>query len=175
MGSSGEGLCFILDGLDEYTPRSKESTCIFQLIRKKCFSQAITIITSRPIAIAEVKKVVTKRVEVLGFLKPQIFNYVEKYDFFTGNKAHSYFDQHPNVYHMCYLPIHAAMVCYLFDEMSSNLPQTETEIYRAFTNHTLLRTLRRSDSNIQSLKSPESLPDSEKTQICKQLYLLSKS
>ena len=109
---------------------------------------------------------VTKRVEVLGFLKPQIFDYIEKYDFSTGNKAsdlHSYFDQHPNVYHMCYLPIHAAMVCYLFDEMSSNLPHTETEIYKAFTNRTLLRTLRRSDSNIHSLKSPESQPDPERT------------
>ena len=46
---------------------------------------------------------------------------------------------------MCYLPIHAAMVCYLFDILGSTLPRTETEMYKEFTTQTLLRTLRRGD------------------------------
>ena len=39
---------------------------------------------------------------------------------------------------MCYLPIHAAMVGFIF-EVTGKVPQTETEIYSLFTQFTLMR------------------------------------
>ena len=170
---SGEGLCFILDGLDEYSPRSEDNTFIFRLIRRELLPKAVVIVASRPAATAKLRRIATKRVEVLGFLKEQIYQYVENYKFSDVENSkrtdlRKYLDEHPNVHHMCYLPIHCAMVCFLFDIMGSCLPHTETEMYTEFTKHTLLRTITR--SGVDSLNSPESLPSNEKNifhQICK--------
>ena len=171
--NSGEGLCFILDGLDEYSPPKKYETMIFQLIKRNILPKSVVIVASRPVAVAQLKKVATKRVEVLGFEKEQIFQYIEKYNFSSTEKTgdlHSYLAQHPNVHHMCYLPIHSAMVCFLFDKMGCTLPQTETEMYKNFTNFTLLRSLTRCEENEPCLNSPEDLPAQERKlflQICK--------
>ena len=173
--SNGEGLCFILDGLDEYRPKSMKSTFIYQLIKKEALTNAVVIVASRPAASSQFRKTASKQVEVIGFLKEQIFEYIEKYPFSEPDKRkdlHEYLKQHPNVHHMCYLPIHAAMVCYLFDIMGSILPRTETEMYKEFTNLTLLRTLKRDDGvgQIESFESINDLPDQEKKlflKICK--------
>ena len=162
---SGEGLCFVLDGLDEYSPKLKENTFIFRLIKRELLPKAVVIVASRPAATAKLRWIATKRVEVLGFLKEQIYQYVEDYKFSEVENSkrkdlHAYLDEHPNVHHMCYLPIHCAMVCFLFDIMGSSLPHTETEMYTEFTKHTLLRTLTR--SGVDTLNSPENLPSKEK-------------
>ena len=177
---SGEGLCFILDGLDEYTPQGqKQNTVIFKLIEKRILPRSIVIVASRPSGAAKVRKVATKQVETLGFLKDEIVEYIRKYNFSNSDKSEgllSYLSDHPNVKHMCYLPIHTAMVCYLYDEMGSNLPRTETEMYKEFTNHTLLRTLYRGEFE-SIIESAEDLPDKEKgmfAQICELAFELTK-
>ena len=163
--SSGEGLCFILDGLDEYRPNPKRNTFIFKLIKKLCLPNAVVIIASRPAASAQLRNSADKKVEVIGFLKDQVYEYVENYQFTETDKGkdlHEYFEQHPNVHHMCYLPIHAAMVCYLFNIMGGILPRTETEMYTEFTNSTLLRAKRREEENeMAHIESPEDLADHE--------------
>ena len=163
---NGDGICFIFDGLDEYNPESIGRTYIFQLIQRKHLQKAVVIVASRPAATAKLRKMATKQVEVIGFLKEQISQYIENYTFSEENKKpdlHKYLNQHPNVHHMCYLPIHAAMVCYLFDVMGSKLPRTETEMYKQFTNHTLLRTVTRYSDEIDFLETPGDLlkPDYE--------------
>ena len=167
---NGEGLCFILDGLDEYNPDSKGQTFIFQLIKKELLPKSIVIVASRPAATASLRRIATRQVEVIGFLKQQIYKYIEKYQFSGVDKRidlHKYLDHHPNVHHMCYLPIHAAMVCYLFDVMGGKLPHTETKMYTEFTNHTLLRTLTRYKEKITYLESPDKLLDQDKEIFCK--------
>ena len=171
---NGEGLCFILDGLDEYSPKSKIKTFIFQLIKRQLLPKSIVIVASRPAATAKLRNIATRQVEVIGFLKQQIYEYVEKYQFSDVNKRidlHKYLDHHPNVHHMCYLPIHAAMVCYLFDVMGSKLPRTETKMYTEFANHTLLRNLTRYEKELDyDLESPDDLQSQDKEifdKICK--------
>ena len=170
---SGEGLCFVLDGLDEYSPKGKKNTTIFKLINKELLPKSIVVVASRPAAVVHLKSVATKRVEVLGFQKEQISQYIKEYKFSNAEKIQnleSYLEQHPNVHHMCYLPIHASMVCYLFNLMGTALARTETEMYTSFMIHTLLRTVMRCDENERYLQSPDDLPDMERGiffQICK--------
>ena len=170
---SGEGLCFILDGLDEYRPKSKKSTFIFELIERRRFPKALVIIASRPAASAQFRDIADRKIEVIGFLKAQVYEYVEKYPFSETNKEkdlQKYLQQHPNVHHMCYLPIHTAMVCFLFNIVGSTLPRTETEMYTDFTTLTLVRTGRRADDEMHTIRSAEDLPDNEKElflRICK--------
>ena len=167
--NSGEGLCFILDGLDEYRPKSMKNTFIFKLIERLTLPKAIVITASRPAASAEFRKTADKKLEVIGFLKENIHEYIKKYPFTVLDKAmelHKYLEQHPNIHHMCYLPIHAAMVCYLFNIMGGTLPRTETAMYTEFTNATLLRTM----DKRTYIESPQDLPEHKKMKfysICK--------
>jgi hypothetical protein len=126
----GLGFCFVLDGLDEYLPQ--KGTFIYNLIKKNDLPKSVIIVASRPAAAAKFRHNATRQVEVLGFLKPQISDYIRNYHFSLNSKSQElckYLDTHPNIYHMCYLPIHACMICFLYDHTSSDLPETETDIY----------------------------------------------
>ena len=170
---NGRGLCFVLDGLDEYNPDSQNKTFLFQLIKRQLLPKSIVIVASRPAATTKLRNIATRQVEVIGFLKQQVDDYIDEYSFSDICKRedlHKYLEQHPNVRHMCYLPIHAAMMCYFFNVMGSKLPRTETKMYTEFTNHTLLRTLTRYKEKITYLESPDKLLDEDKEifyKICK--------
>jgi hypothetical protein len=111
------------------------------------------IVASRPAASQIYRRDATKCIEVLGFLNEQIYEYINSY--FDGNKnkdllvagLQTYLEHHPNVMHMCYLPLHMAMVTFLYEVGRTSLPQTETEIYRRFTLSTLQRSIRKRDNN----------------------------
>ena len=159
----GLGLCFILDGLDEYMPQRKNAY-IFELIRKHVLPKSVVIVASRPAAAADFRLNATRQIEVLGFLRDQIYDYIENYTFSSPSKSHTglikYLDEHPNVLHMCYLPIHTCMICFLYNILKSDLPQTETSIYVEFTKFTMLRMLYRDDSNSDMyIESLSDLPE----------------
>ena len=173
----GKGACFIIDGLDEYQHKNKKESVIYQLIDKKCLPFSMVIVASRPVATNELRGSCSRRVEVIGFTKSQIYEYVETYPFNGSDKVVSdmvsklklYLDQHPNILHMCYLPVHAAMICFLFSQLEGNIPHTETQIYEQFTISTLLRQKTRKEEQ-QQLKSLKDLCGEEELQfrsICK--------
>ena len=151
--SEGKGIVFALDGLDEYCPekKKKSATFIHRLIEGEVLPKSIVIVASRPAASLRYRRNATKCIEVVGFLKEQIYEYIDSY--FNGNKnrdllvdgLRTYLEHHPNVMHMCYLPLHMAMVTYLYQVEGASLPQTETEIYNHFTLSTLLRSIRKRD------------------------------
>ena len=142
---SGEGVCFIIDGLDEYEYVKDDSTIILQLITKRVWPLAMIIVASRPIGTASLRKKgpkKTKRIEVLGFQNDQISEYV--FSYFKGNddkakKLISYLESHVNVCRMCYLPVHAAMICFLYDKKEDIVPQTASKIYETFALFSVVR------------------------------------
>ena len=141
---SGKHFVFVLDGLDEYCPVNKKDNFIYDLISGRILLNSIVIFASRPVASQKFRKYVSKHIEVLGFLKPQIDEYIDSYyadNVNQGMELKKYLEQHPNVFQMCYLPINLVVVTYLFEKMSSSLPQVETDIYYSFTLHTLVRSL----------------------------------
>ena len=179
----GLGLCFVLDGLDEYMPQRKDAY-IYKLIRKHILPKSVVIVASRPAAAADFRLDATRQIEVLGFLKDQIYDYIENYTFSSSSKSHTglvkYLDEHPNVLHMCYLPIHTCMVCFLYNNLESDLPQTETSIYAEFTKSTMLRMLYRDDSNTDNIciESLNDLPEPQNqlyVTICKIAFVMTKS
>ena len=173
----GKGACFIIDGLDEYQHKNKKESVIYQLIDKTCLPFSMVIVASRPVATNKLRGSCSRRVEVIGFSKSQIYEYVETYPFNGSDKVISnmvsklklYLDQHPNILHMCYLPVHAAMICFLFSQLEGNIPHTETQIYEQFTISTLLRQKTRKEEQ-QQLKYLIDLCGEEEVQfrsICK--------
>ena len=143
--SYGLNTCFIIDGLDEY---HNSESIVTRLLNKQYLPEAMVIVSSRPIGTAELRHsgLVTKRIEVLGFSRIQISNYISKYSFNKhGNEAaelETYLNSHINVLHMCYLPVHAAMICYIYNQ-SEYIPSTETKIYEHFTLLAIKRKLNR--------------------------------
>ena len=161
----GSEACFILDGLDEYQINKKTDRVISQLIRRKCLPLSMVIVASRPVATSELRQHCDKHVEVLGFSKDQIYEYLESYPFTDSVnmvlKLKEFLGQHPNVLHMCYLPVHASIICFLFSEMEGKLRHTETKIYEQFVIATLLRHKTRSEEQ-QQIKSLKDLCGEEK-------------
>ena len=140
-GQNGKFVCFIFDGFDEYSPPDGKDSIVHKIINKEYLSHCTIIVASRPAAVAEMRGRADGVIEVLGFKREQIHEYFDYYPFSISSKSEdlkNYLSSHPNILHMCYLPIHAAMVAFLF-EKTGRVPKTETEIYRHFTNFTLKR------------------------------------
>ena len=164
--ANGEGVCFIMDGLDEYQPRDKHKSVIYKLLDKTYLHLAMIIVSSRPAATQTLRpEALTLRIEVFGFTKENILEYVDKFPFNTGSSESNatvidparlmeYLHSHPNVFDMCYLPVHAAMICFLFKHEKGNIPCTQTKIYEEFTRSMILRHLKRhnNDIRVHSLK-----------------------
>ena len=155
--NDGEGVCFVIDGLDEYQPQNKMKSVIYKLLNKTSLPRAMIIVSSRPSAIPTLKKdVVTKRIEVFGFSKQQIFEYIDNFQFGSSpaHKLKEYLDSNPNILDMCYLPVHAAMICFLFRYDQGCTSCTQTKIYEQFTQLIIHRhlTRRNPDTELPSMK-----------------------
>ena len=173
----GKGTCFIIDGFDEYESEHGKNSIICQLIFKKCLPLSMVVVASRPVATHDVRGLASIRIEVIGFTKQQIYEYVRSYPFKGTKEGMSesdsmaseliaYLDLHVNVLHMCYLPVHAAIICFLFCQLRNDIPYTETRIYEQFTIATLLRHERRDHEYVQ-LKSLKDLCRNDSEQFYK--------
>ena len=61
--NDGEGVCFVIDGLDEYQPQNKKKSVIYKLLDKTSLPRAMIIVSSRPSVTPTLKKdVITKRI-----------------------------------------------------------------------------------------------------------------
>ena len=150
--SEGDNTCFILDGYDEFSLKDDDSSILYQLINKTYLPLAMIIITSRPIATIELRQKATTRIESLGFTKDHFDSYINSYPFDDPNdpqmaespksKLKKHLKACTNVLNMCYLPINASIICFLFNQGldDSELPKTETQIYEKFVIAIILRT-----------------------------------
>ncbi len=176
----GEGMCIVLDGLDEYRRRDATDSVVYQLTHKNSLPEAMIIVASHPVASSRLKHsdVLIKHIEVIGFNHDQIFHFISNYPFEMSTSTDSivseitsHFDLHPNLLHMCYLPVHAAMICYLFQDFKGNFPTTESEVYFEFTKSLILRSLCRTREVL--IRSFDGIPGNEKEyfkKLCKLAY-----
>ena len=153
--------------LTDYFASSKKQAIddVFQIVYGKSFTKALVIVTSRPSACTPFREYAKKRIEVLGFLKAQITEYLLHYfdkDEYKAKQLVLHLEQHPNLMNMAYLPLHCAMLAFLYEEVTL-LPETETEFYKFFTISTLLRDMRKRHGGIDiSLKSFDCIPVGDK-------------
>ena len=156
----GKGVCFVLDGLDEYCSQNVKKSAILKLLEKRLLPQSMIIVLSRPSVVKLVNKYpINKRIEVFGFSKEQISEYIDNFfieeiedkSITKASKLKEYLHSHPNIHNMCYLPIHAAMICFLL-QLSNNLSPTQTGMYKEFTLSIIIRHLARKEDCL-ALKS----------------------
>ena len=135
----GEGVCFLLDGYDEYVKPPDGYDYVTSLIKpKKKLAKSVVIVTSRSSAIEDIEAYFDRKVEIIGFGERGIQTYLEQLELSqTENKTiHQYFDVHPNVRQLCYLPLHLSMLVYVAVETTDtgtlSLVDTETKLYTEF-------------------------------------------
>ena len=82
LENDGEGVCFVLDGLDEYNYKIKENSVILKLLDKKLLPRSMIIVFSRPSATRLVKRdCIRKRIEVFGLSKEQVSHFIDNFPF----------------------------------------------------------------------------------------------
>ena len=173
-GRFGENVVFVLDGFDEYAPGASDDNYISRLILKQIYSQSIVILSSRPAATQRFRQNATLWVEVVGFMKEQVLQYINSY--FENNKEKctsliNHLEQHQNLMNICYLPLHCAMLTYIY-KVDGTLPKTETEFYQDFTLSLLSRVIYKQDKqkNLSDINSCDELPKEVKDvfhKVCK--------
>ena len=163
---NGEGLCLVIDGLDEYHPQNRNCSPIYRVLYKTILPKAMVIVSSRPVATKDLKwEKLTTKLEVFGFTREQIYKYIDHFPFVSicsdsdvskmyPAKLKEYLHSNPIILNMCYLPVHAAMICFLFKSKSKRIPITRTKIYEEFTCSTILRHLTRynREARLESLR-----------------------
>ena len=134
--TGGEGICFLLDALDEYPTHSDY---IYQLIRGDRLPNVALMVISRPSASHSLQQSFTRKIEVVGFLQHQIQQYINLLPASTATTISECINRYTNVKRISYLPLHLAMMTYLAlhsEKISLQDLDTETMIYHMFVNLT---------------------------------------
>ena len=137
--SNGEGVVFLLDGLDEY-PDALQNDFLSRLIDRKILSKCVFVITSRPCASLTLHNKVERRIEILGFGNEEQDEYISKSLKSLPEKKEKlemYLKQHTMLNSLVYIPFHLSVLLFLFQQ--GNLPETLTEMNESFIVHTVYR------------------------------------
>ena len=143
--SNGEGVVFLIDGLDEY-PGALQNTFLTCLIDRTILPKCVFVITSRPYASMTLHNKVERRIEIIGFGNEERDEYISK-SFSSSCKKQLeleiYLNQHPMLNSLVYIPIHLSILLFLFQQ--DTLPETLTEMNESFVLHTVYRHMEKHD------------------------------
>ena len=140
--SKGSGIAFVIDGYDECPCDSKLKVFVDKLVQKKYLPLCMVVITSRPTASLLLRHLVNQRIEILGLAKEEQEQYI--LGSLKGSpemkiKLQKYLKRQPIINSLIYVPLHLAILLYLFKQDS--LPETLTELNEYFIIHTIYRHL----------------------------------
>ena len=133
--SAGSRCLIILEGLDEMAADRRQSDPFLMRLIKECnkLEKATILITSRPHACEEIDA--GRRVEVVGFGKDEIRDFVEKSfpnDAQSVEELLRQLDEYPQLHSLCYIPMSLVMIVDIFQCSEKKLPSTLTELYQVF-------------------------------------------
>ena len=125
----GHKVLIVLDSWDEFTPGRNEQSVIEKLI---CHPSVLKmqlsalIVTSRPIATAQLQRFISIRIEIAGFLKSEINDYFKEAigDTQVVEKLRDHLRERPMIEASCYLPLNAVIITHLFLALGNTLPTT---------------------------------------------------
>ncbi|XP_065883142.1 protein NLRC3-like [Dysidea avara] len=135
-------LGFVFDGFDEYPSSLQKRSYIVSIINGEVFPNSIVVITSRPTATISLHNRVDRRIDILGFAKEEREEYIsQSLDKEKKEELDKYLKQKPTINALCFIPLHLAVLLYLFQQGS--LPETLTEMNEFFIIHTIYQHLKR--------------------------------
>ena len=164
----GYNVLFIFDGWDEFPSHLQKKSLVSTIIRqphKLSLHRATVLITSRPVSSGNLLHIADRRVEILGFTRRQIREFIEKA--LDGNstyiqKLFKHLKKHLIIEGYCYVPLHVAILVHIFLTMKGALPTTLHELFRSLVRCCITR-----DLEIESFVSCslDDLPDQLKSKL----------
>ena len=157
----GKKVCFWLDGLDE-APLSFWQSFLYQFISgtggRARLSSVSIVLTSRPEILVKLSTTLTGKVVIKGF--QSLHQYIAAYLPENKEQLLEALQMKPELYSICHIPLNAALMVYLYDELKDNLPTTRTGLFDPLIRHTVLRHMLTRTSHIHSdvHDFPASLP-----------------
>ena len=137
----GENVLFILDGWDELPAEQKSRPSFFMdIIDGTKLPKASVMITSRPTMASELHHLVDRQVEVLGFKREQIEEYVRNNLACAEDKEKQqktpadiwqYLKHYPHIKAMAHIPLLLSIICSVVNE-SHDLPETTTDYFKHY-------------------------------------------
>ena len=136
--SNFQDILFILDGWDELPKDLREDSIFRKLIQddlaeKHGLTNSAVIVTSRPVASGDLHKIVSTRIEILGFTPEELHDYFQ--ECLGGNSEAvktlmERIEENPEIAGTCYLPLNASILVHLFKHChDSNLPTSQYGIF----------------------------------------------
>ena len=154
INSLGEGVLILLEGLDELPESQRtESSVFLDLIHGRLLPLATVLVTTRPWASEYLhrncKDKISQHVEILGFTKQQIMNYLRSVcktddDPSLLSDIEKYLSCYPQIHAAMYIPLNAAIVVEVYRRSRTGeciIPKTMTELYTALSQTLLIRYL----------------------------------
>ena len=142
----GDNVAFVFDGFDEFPVSLQKNSFITNIIKGSMqeLYKSTVVVTSRPTATLFLHHVADRRIEILGFAREER----EKYISLSLNpnerqELNGYLKQHAILNSLCFIPLHLAILLFLFQQDS--LPETLTEMNESFVLHTIYRHLCKSN------------------------------
>ena len=170
--SYGKNVAFVFDGFDEYPVEKQNKSFITNLIKGenkgRKFLHSTIVVTSRPTATLLLQGIVDRRIEILGFPKEEREKYISlslRDSLDKIQELNKYLKQHPIIDNLCYIPLHLAILMYLFQQDS--LPETLTEMNEFFIINTIYRYLEKNKLNQPVVKKLKDFPIDIVEFICK--------
>ena len=142
VSTNGHQLCIIMDGFDEYPTPLQKNSFIVNIINGVVLPKAMLVITSRPTATVSLHDRVDRRIDILGLPKEEREKYILQTFRNSPEKKielEKYLKQQPVINGLCFVPLHLAILLYLFQQGS--LPETLTEMNESFILHAIYRHL----------------------------------
>ena len=158
----GEGICFLLEGYDEF-PHHLRSTSVLSKLPEK-LPKCTLIYTSRPEACDQLRRITSQRIEIHGFKEEQVNEYIKNAfaNVEDGKevalKLTSQVKSNPLIKSILNVPINVAIICHLF-LLTFSLPNTLTELYNLLCLNLILRHINKhSPGEVDFLGSLDDLP-----------------
>ena len=142
--NDGKDMLWVLDGWDELPPHLQKQSLLRDIIvppLRSPIAKCSVIVTSRPISSGELCKLVSARIEVLGFteeIQRQYFIECLNGDVKSVSSLLERLKENPAMEGSCYLPLNASIVAHLFLAAGS-LPSTVHGIFSSLVQHCLSR------------------------------------
>ena len=171
--ANGSNVVFVIDGYDECPCDKPLKGFIDKLCQSDILPQCMIVITSRPTASLLLRQFTTQRIEILGLAKKEQEQYIS--ETLKGSsemkmKLQEYLKQQPIINSLIYVPLHLAILLYLFKQ--DCLPETLTEMNELFIIHTIYRNLSKAQGAlIYRVKKLTDLPEAV-FNVIKQLSML---
>ena len=145
---AGKQVLIILDSWDEFRPGLHKESVVKNLICNPSVLKmefSALIITSRPIATAELQRLISTRIEIVGFLRSEIKHYFTETigDSEKVQKLSDRLREHPVIEASCYLPLNTAIITHVFLALNYTLPTTLHGVFTSLVKCCIKRHLKR--------------------------------